>query len=496
MNFLSKNIQALEDRYPKLAEEVQNVPLSKKFDTYSSKNGMPTLKSKKNNTWIHSSYNPVKEGNRYFQYVQKNTYACILGIGLGYHIKPLLQKENIRLILIEKDISLFHLTLQLIPLHEIIYSKYCHLFINPNPHKLHEFILHDYLPFFHESVSILRFVPITTLYTTDFLQYQQAIKNAIRQQQTDEIVMKRFGKQWTRNILFNLLRIRKDYFHPSKKALLLAAGPSLEKQKPEIMQWRDHLVAVDSTLPFLYHHNINPYITVSIDCQIYGALHYLGNRSHTVKALSFYQLSSYCPSFLKKAQFFIGNHPLEILLAYEGLNIPTIPLTGGNVSTAAFLLLRSLGYKEIKPIGNDFSYPHKQPYLRGTYFYQFPYHFSSRLHTLYTYSLAYALEEQIHAHQPTRMEKYKKSFRLAQQLFLPEWQKSSRVFLPKSWLQQYRSKLQQKKSEATKVHDLFFLSIYPLAIWMGNKQELNNREQKIIAAIEYTSNLISDLLSR
>jgi len=88
---------------------------SKEFTLIDSKEEFPGLMYKNIN--IHSSYYPIKESQKIVGrfHTDKNIIICF-GFGMGYYLKPLMQKFDAKIIIIEPDKNLFNTALKFLNL--------------------------------------------------------------------------------------------------------------------------------------------------------------------------------------------------------------------------------------------------------------------------------------------------------------------------------------------------------------------------------------------
>ncbi|MEC7641072.1 MAG: hypothetical protein VYC17_02850, partial [Nitrospinota bacterium] len=83
-NFFEKNVSNLKPLTPTVNQLENRLPDTITVQETSS--GVPTIKH--GNLLIHSSYDPVKEGDSFAKSVKPGDRIFLYGFGLGYHIKP------------------------------------------------------------------------------------------------------------------------------------------------------------------------------------------------------------------------------------------------------------------------------------------------------------------------------------------------------------------------------------------------------------------------
>jgi hypothetical protein len=202
-----------------------------------------------------------------------------------------------------------------------------------------------------------------------------AIKGAIDAVSRDYSVQAYFGKRWFSNIIRNLSLVEQQSggIDPVRRALICAAGPSLDTQLEQIKKERKDffLIATDTSLPALLHGGIEPEAVISIDCQHISYRHFFDSIPASTKL--FLDLSSPPPvaALTKNRFFFSGGHPLSLYIRAAWRALPLLDTSGANVTYAALSLAHSLGAEEIKTYGADFSYPRGKTYARGTYIYPY-----------------------------------------------------------------------------------------------------------------------------
>ena len=137
----------------------------------------------------------------------------------------------------------------------------------------------------------------------------------------DNSVQARFGKRWFRNTFTNLISLKENREQPQRisKAIVTAAGPSLEKVVHELRQQQGKIpiIATDTSFPALIANDINPDYVVSIDCQQISYRHFMTSMpSHTV---FLHELASPPTVFRsnKKSIPIAGNHPLSRLISHS-----------------------------------------------------------------------------------------------------------------------------------------------------------------------------------
>ena len=344
---------------------------------------IPSLTEKDGSSYpLHSIVDPYKEGERLVSTLAEEGYIIFLGLGGAFAAEAALKRESTKKVLvIEYDCN---------GLAELLSSKdYCKLFqdrrfrllADPEPDILENHILDNYIPAIDGGIRVF---PLRVRTDTDsrFNEAAETIKNALDSVSRDYSVQAYFGKKWFSNIIRNLSIAQKQnsYIAPVRKAIICAAGPSLEEQIPQIKEYqinnkkeqiKPFVIATDTSLPVLLQSDIEPDAVVSIDCQHISYLHFFCMLPK--KTQLFLDLSSppLIASQTENRVFFSGGHPLSLYISRFWRSLPVLDTKGANVTYASLSLAENLGAKECILFGADFSYPLGKTYARGTYIYQY-----------------------------------------------------------------------------------------------------------------------------
>jgi len=94
MNYWEKNLEVLKRRAPDLAETLARSEIPADHQVLTSKKGPPSLKVGRQR--LHSGYDPVAEGAAWVraQEIEGTEPLVIFGLGLGYHVMPLLAEDR------------------------------------------------------------------------------------------------------------------------------------------------------------------------------------------------------------------------------------------------------------------------------------------------------------------------------------------------------------------------------------------------------------------
>jgi hypothetical protein len=340
---------------------------------------------------LHSLVDPRREGERLVEASVSATGCLVfLGLGGGYYPEAALEREDVyHVLVVDFDIN---------GIAELLASReYIRIFNDPRftllvdcaGEVLERHILETWKPALYGGIRV---IPLRQRVEQDgelFGQAGDTIKKARDRLSLDYSVQAHFGKRWFSNIIRNVFTAEKSSppLAPVKKALICAAGPSLDVQFPRLRKYgakekRDcFIISVDTALPALLKNDLEPDAVVSIDCQHISYYHFMGvslreGPDFSAKAPGlppgiplFLDLAGtpLLASIAENVRFFSGGHPLTRYLSRYWRPFPELDTSGANVTYAALSLAEYLGAREIELYGADFSYPLGMSYARGTY---------------------------------------------------------------------------------------------------------------------------------
>ncbi|MCL1813573.1 MAG: DUF115 domain-containing protein [Treponema sp.] len=329
---------------------------------------------------LHSTVDPRREAQRLISTLTEEGCLLFLGLGGAFAAEAALEREaSKKILIIEYDINGIAELLSSKDYIKLFRDNRVRLLCNPSAEQLEAFILGNYIPAIDGGIRV---IPLRVRTGTDsrFDTAADTVKNTIDTVSRDYSVQAYFGKRWFSNIIRNLPFAEKQngIIKPIKKALICAAGPSLEEQvsvlKKEITSNNNNksfIIASDTSLPVLLHADIEPDAVISIDCQHISYQHFF--RMIPKKTYLFLDLASPPPvaSRTENRIFFSGGHPLSLYISRSWRPLPVLDTSGANVTYAALSLAENLGAREITFYGADFSYPLGKTYARGTYIYPY-----------------------------------------------------------------------------------------------------------------------------
>ena len=384
-DFFKMNLLSLEKNNPELCSRLSSVKAGNCYFFLEARSGeiIPALQGSNGASLpLHSTVDPRREGERLVSALAEEGYLVFLGLGGAFAVRAALEREATKKILIiEYDCSSLSELLKSKDYTGLFRDKRVRLLIDPSPCEIEAFIVNNYLPALDGGIHVFP-LRVRTDGDNRFSNSADAVRKAIEAVIRDYSVQAYFGKRWFCNIIRNLFLVQEQNVKIAsvQKAIICAAGPSLEEQLPEIKKYQTTnkkeqkesiLIATDTSLPVLLQAGIEPKAVISMDCQHISYRHFFNVLPE--KTTLFLDLASppLIASRAKQLSFFSGGHPFSLYAAQYWRSLPILDTSGANVTFAALSLAENLGAREISLYGADFSYPRGKTYARGAYIYPF-----------------------------------------------------------------------------------------------------------------------------
>jgi len=376
MTFFERNIAAIKIKRSDIAEALLKTPQGNAYKgSVTAKTGEPVPLFASGQA-LHSLYNPEREAER--TQAEPAGFILFCGLGCGVQIKAFLNKNpRAFCALTESDYASFKQLLSLIDYTGLLSDNRLFLLPPCTESSFESELTQTYLPAVHGAFGCYILRPWKEHFKIQTATLSERINRALEKVRADFSVQVHFGKIWLRNIFFNLRlagTIRPSYpqADTTRTALILGAGPSLEKGMIPILEKRRQYVlfCTDTAFPVLQAYGITPEFYIALDPQHISYLHTTGTipkavtgifdlSANTAGARRFYENGN--------AFFFTaGRHPL-IQTASAFSPFPQLNTGAGTVAVTAYHAAQALGFRHIECSGMDFAYTGGKAYARGTY---------------------------------------------------------------------------------------------------------------------------------
>lgn len=386
-----KNIQ----RLLKIIEtyKIDNIDYSE-YTIQSAINGELTMQMGITGIHIHSTVNPTAEGRNLAQEYYKIEYNryIVLGIGLGYHVKELLNMYAPQILVIESDINMLMLALMNMEFEEledgrlqIIYDKDYTELANYITGRRDEKIV-IYAPELKNAIKIneqqlsalsdMKSMDSSSNILREELLKKKKIYERINQVFIRESSVRNNEKRMNLNFKYNVENCIhyvdeiKERFK-DKKVIIVAAGPSLDKnveQLKTIDRKSDKYIifAVGTVYKKLLNMGIKPDYVIIIEANENIISQINGIEDTEVPLLI---LSTAYRELARKyhgIKYLIDQYEYDQAEEHAKKHGYKLYSTGGSVTTTATSVAVTLGAKMIIFIGFDLSYPDGISHADGT----------------------------------------------------------------------------------------------------------------------------------
>ncbi|MDD3149605.1 MAG: DUF115 domain-containing protein [Candidatus Gastranaerophilales bacterium] len=365
MNLLQKNISQIGLYNPKLQNSLIGHILSEndKFQLFQAQSGDVSLLY--NDIKVHNEINPQQEAISSFSQVKNNTensILIILGLGLGYLFKRAYMDFKGKIIVYEPNLSLLKFTLECVDFEKELSDKRvqivsCQMGLIK---ALKEFYNYN------STLNAIWLRSATVFYKDEIDYLKTETDSIINYLKSDYNTISKASYNWLIEGLLNIptiikssnVHLLKGKFK-SKPALIVSAGPSLDKNISTIIANRENVVlfCASNAYKTLAKHNIKPDFVAFID---------VGNFVSTYNGLDFSGTNLIAPTYvnnrvlgLNKEQKFISYCNNDIISRWLSEVVGFSIGDYRNKGTVSYLALNSayiMGCNPITLIGQDLAY--------------------------------------------------------------------------------------------------------------------------------------------
>lgn len=288
-DFFTTNILALNAHTPASACLSPSLPTT--VTVQATPSGNATVKI--NNILIHSSYDPIKEGEKFARSIQPGSMVCLYGYGLGYHLPPLLKQigPDGFLLVIELNKDLLTAAMLLRDQTPILNHHRFHLIFGEDEGDVAAEILkytNRLKSFLPSHQQILFHSPSFKCFPPQFPRIANALEVLLMERRFPAVLggLEDDNYALNKDIVAQTPGINTlKNAYQGRPAVLASAGPSLDDALPFLhrLSGKILLTCVDTSLPILTRERINPDYVFSLDPQDESLKHFMGTIDPSVK---------------------------------------------------------------------------------------------------------------------------------------------------------------------------------------------------------------------
>ncbi len=378
---INKNLFILNKKNNNISKNIEIIKL-KRLTLQNSRNGSPTILY--NNVFVHSSYSPEKEAKKFVKIdnPNKTSFVIVIGFGLGYHIKELLDKINpdCKIFIFEPELEFVKCACLYTDLSYLLDDR-IYLYLGEN--YSYNFLA-DLMNLPLDNINGYKTIilgSLQQLFKEKYNAIKENIKQILKEYFQNQFTSYEFEKIWLKNILKNFPLLKNsqnisDYKYSlrEKPALIVSAGPSLKNQLSLLKKWQNkfYTFATDTALGTLLEANIVPDFIISLDCQYHNLLDFFSFRND-LKSILITDISVYpkIPKLFKPENviFFKSTFGMQDTFSVikeleriSNIKIGEIP-SGGSVALSSLEIALYMGCKPIGLLGQDFAYTNQMTHV-------------------------------------------------------------------------------------------------------------------------------------
>jgi len=320
---------------------------------------------------LNSLYDSSAEANQWVeQYQFKNLHNVVpmFGFGNGEFARAIIGKmrEDDNLLIYEPCADIFLHVLHNYDITDIISNSRVNLAVE----KMNEFDFHSLLQGITNITNVRNqticiYPQYDKIFPESCMSFWKEIKDNYQNVQVNINTGIMFGKNFIDNTIKNLRYLSsintivelKEVIPRDIPAIIVAAGPSVERQIEELkkIKGRAVIIAVDRILDYLLDEGLEPDFIMTLDP--IKPIEYFSRRTDLTIPLLYFSEANYKIIEIHKGKKILCNSPMFLDKMFTDHNkIPPKMNSSASVATAAFTACVELGFKNIVLVGQDLAF--------------------------------------------------------------------------------------------------------------------------------------------
>lgn len=371
MNILEKNLTALSKKDKELADKIAQYVVSD-VPQLVNENGFYNLNYKK--IFLHNRQNPLAEAKEIFSIAENNpvTIHLVFGLGLGYLFQVASANSLGTVILYEPDLNILKIAFSLVDFSSDISKN--NVFLSDNLEKVGEYIYQKSNT--KNKPLLLTTIAYRELNTANFNQMVEKLQRMVGSFNLDLKYTQEKFYPITKILIRNIPHLIKEPplssikdFYKGKTAVVVSAGPTLDRNIESIKKYRDNivLIVVGTAMKTIAKHGITPDFLCIIEAY---------DSSKQIEGIDLSEVNfvtePYSNLNLRKFKFkqiyshISNNMPINSFWS-KIINEDTSEyISKGTVSYTALNVARILGCSRIIMVGQDLAYIEGQCYSKDS----------------------------------------------------------------------------------------------------------------------------------
>lgn len=373
-NFLEKNLNQIAKYNKKLADKIlAHDVLNKNFELSESKCGDPIISCE--GMLLHDAVDPQQEALNIFKNAgnnEKSSIHVVFGLGLGYLFKRFSESSLAKVILFEPDLDILRVTLELVDLSEDFAKE--SIFLLNDKNDLQKTVEKIYVKNTEISLSFLsaysKMYPDVLKDVADELGFIKGLMGSGYENLDNKSFI------WAITSLLNFPITMKNNELESlrgkfagKTAVIVSAGPSLNKNIDVLKQYQDNVVVftVGAALKEATAHNIKTDFLVMVehqDCMFQLAGIDTSDMNFILPSSAFKEFHTL--NTKRKFNYYPNNDfVIKWLSNVIGFSLEDYQ-NKGTVSLCAVFSAMIMGFSQIIVIGQDLAYTNGNCYSENS----------------------------------------------------------------------------------------------------------------------------------
>ena len=374
MDIFQKNLTALQQVDPNLAEKLNKIPGNQIFEVFATDSfANANILDTRDHTPIYQAQ-PVEEVEQTLKSFEKyKLYNSLYfyGIGNGYLYQQLLANPFLKsLYIFEPEIELLYIALNLTDLSKDIANRRVKIIHTADfDSSKFSLLVNSTDPIYFKAYELHLHTPFYDKYLDDITKVNKAITkvfsyhvNATGNDATDELLgLDHFIQNIPVMVKNPTLRALEQKGKITDTAIIVATGPSLAKQLPLLKKIKDYvtIISVDASMPILEKEGIKPDIVTSIERIALTAKFYENTSAEFQKDIVFALTAIVDEAILnniKNGQIQLSMRPTGTHYYYMQLDEWGYVGVGMSAANLAYEIASKIGFKQIVLIGQDLAY--------------------------------------------------------------------------------------------------------------------------------------------
>lgn len=388
---LERNIESLllngaEKDYPQLAEQLRGeIVFENNFEAgvacvgdkkvlYAVKGGIQYQ--------LDSMYNTEEMLDIWFSQLEGRNFQSkfiLFGFGNGMYVRKILQsvEKTAMIIVYEPCLSILQTAIREFDLTDILRDERLHLAVKGVGKTDFKGMLGAQLEYADIQGMIQRsYLNYPKLFLLDGTFFDNSVTLNVNSLYANKNVWEWMGREYYENIMSNFLFLVKsksltslaEVLPTDIPAIIVAAGPSLDKNIHELKRAKNHslIIAVDTAVRVLLKEGIMPDLFVTIDGKKH-VRHFDNEKCRDIPLICNMVANRNGLNLHTGDKMFLNsfNPHIENFLAQFGIVLPFI-VSGGSVATDAFAIAERLQMKSVILVGLDLAYTDNHSHAAGT----------------------------------------------------------------------------------------------------------------------------------